>query len=590
MKRDKKIHVFIFILIGLVPLGYMATVLDNSLLPKFLGLSLLLIITTGYYTLRDRFTFRFSLIDYTLFAYFFCHSISVLWALNMGDAIYESLKVGLFIILLQILKSFLLSDKDGVYSSIALTSLFATFIAIALSMEELGSALRSKVPFNSSVYLIKSQFGHKNMLSNWLLFLLPLNLLGLKYHKSLPKILFQLVIVVQVLMIFLLMTRAVYLALFVGLILFILIRKRSVLSKNIITYTTYSVLLAVTIVALLSMFGKLPNLIEFDTQASSSSVERLVVWSKTLQMIKEEFWLGVGAGNWKILLPSQGVEGIRRAIEGVTVFARPHNDYLWVWSELGIFGFLSFLSFLVLTVQSGFKAIFQKENYALLLAFCGLISYLIVAFFDFPKERIESSIALAVFVSIIMIESLSNLKSVELSRSQHKIIGTTFICFTLFCIYFSQTRIESESHMRIAMEEKEKGNNQALITYAMKSEHLYFSADNNGMPVRYYSGIGHFNLNQKQNAIDDFKLAYELNPYNFNVVNNIATAFFISNDYVNAEKYYLKALEINPYFDDAKLNLAATYINTNQKDKANYYLNQVKVNSERLNNLKALAL
>lgn len=568
----------------------MSTVLDNSLLPKFLGLSLLLIITTGYYTLRDHFTFRFSLIDYALFAYFFCHSISVLWALNMGDAIYESLKVGLFIILLQILKSFLLSDKDGVYSSIALTSLFATFIAIALSMEELGSALRSKVPFNSSVYLIKSQFGHKNMLSNWLLFLLPLNLLGLKYHKSLPKILFQLVIVVQVLMIFLLMTRAVYLALFVGLILFILIRKRSVLSKNIITYTTYSVLLAVTIVALLSMFGKLPNLIEFDTQASSSSVERLVVWSKTLQMIKEEFWLGVGAGNWKILLPSQGVEGIRRAIEGVTVFARPHNDYLWVWSELGIFGFLSFLSFLVLTVQYGFKAIFQKENYALLLAFCGLTSYLIVAFFDFPKERIESSIALAVFVSIIIIESLSNLKSVELSRSQHKIIGTTFICFTLFCIYFSQTRIESESHMRIAMEEKEKGNNQALITYAMKSEHLYFSADNNGMPVRYYSGIGHFNLNQKQNAIDDFKLAYELNPYNFNVVNNIATAFFISNDYVNAEKYYLKALEINPYFDDAKLNLAATYINTNQKDKANYYLNQVKVNSERLNNLKALAL
>lgn len=568
----------------------MSQVIDNSLIPKFSGLAILLVITSLPLVLKNKFIDHIDRIDLALLTYMLFHSLSIFWAINIGDAIYESLKIGLLFSLIQILRSFLKANKEAVYSAIAMASIFATVAAVSLSLNELAEAMRSKAPLSSSIYLVKSHFGHKNMFSNWLLFLLPFNLFGLYIKTKLPRILFIIVLAFQLIMIAILMTRAVYLATIVGLILFLIVHyKRSNKVQAVLKYSAYSVVFVLIISIILAAFDKLPHLIDMDSQASSSAVERLVVWSKTIDIIKDNLLLGVGAGNWKIVLPSQGVDGIRRAITGFTVFARPHNDYLWIWSEIGSIGFLAFLSFIYFTLKRGFNQLFLASNSILLLSFTGFISYLIIAFFDFPKERIESTIALAVFVAIIIVESPNNQKEIKSSKKLRAIIGSIMVGLLAFSVYFAQVRIASEKNLKLALTAKDASNHLDLVKYAYAAEHIFYSGDVNGLPIRYYSGIGHFNLNQKERAVEDFKLAFVLNPYNFNVVNNIATACFISQDYINAEKYYLEALNINPYFDDAKLNLAATYINTGQKEQANYYLNQVSQNSERLQQLKALA-
>src|SRR6185295_18640894 len=49
-------------------------------------------------------------------------------------------------------------------------------------------------------------------------------------------------------------------------------------------------------------------------QLENASVhERLQLWSRTLRMIRDHPLTGVGLGNWRVVLPTYGMEGLRSA-------------------------------------------------------------------------------------------------------------------------------------------------------------------------------------------------------------------------------------------------------------------------------------
>jgi O-antigen ligase len=68
-----------------------------------------------------------------------------------------------------------------------------------------------------------------------------------------------------------------------------------------------------------------------------SVVERLALWKKTLGLIADHPVLGVGVGHWKIAWASQGLSGLPQQDMSV-MHTRPHNDWLWVFSEIGLLG------------------------------------------------------------------------------------------------------------------------------------------------------------------------------------------------------------------------------------------------------------
>ena len=66
---------------------------------------------------------------------------------------------------------------------------------------------------------------------------------------------------------------------------------------------------------------------------SGTAAERRFVWYKTDLLNRENFWLGVGNGAWKLKLPSHSLQGGYRLEELQVAFTRAHNDYLEVRAE-----------------------------------------------------------------------------------------------------------------------------------------------------------------------------------------------------------------------------------------------------------------
>ena len=76
------------------------------------------------------------------------------------------------------------------------------------------------------------------------------------------------------------------------------------------------------------ILDKVQNKIELDN-------ERLVLWEKSLEMFKKHPIIGVGAGNWQIYFPDATLKGLWRAEDLNYTFQRPHNDFLWVLCASG---------------------------------------------------------------------------------------------------------------------------------------------------------------------------------------------------------------------------------------------------------------
>ena len=77
---------------------------------------------------------------------------------------------------------------------------------------------------------------------------------------------------------------------------------------------------------------------------SSSGSIRAVMWQNSLQIIGNNWILGTGAGGFQ--------EEYAKTVEGVrgwraTITDDPHNQFLHIWAEYGIFGLAFFILFLV---------------------------------------------------------------------------------------------------------------------------------------------------------------------------------------------------------------------------------------------------
>src|SRR5690606_23594410 len=144
-----------------------------------------------------------------------------------------------------------------------------------------------------------------------------------------------------------------------------------------------------------------PVLFRHDLSLNTLSL-RLKLWDNSLKMINDNPVLGVGAGNWKIHFPVYGLKNTRVTAEvGSMSFVRPHNDFLWIASEMGIPAFLLFISTIIWLVISGLKAISRNQNTALnLVVISTLMGLVITSMADFPMERQNHLVVFALAAAI----------------------------------------------------------------------------------------------------------------------------------------------------------------------------------------------
>jgi O-antigen ligase len=440
---------------------------------------------------------------FLLFAGFFGFTcLSAVNSINLPESLYESLRV--FLMAVYFVIAFTIVDKDVLAKSL-------TLLALGLSLygvyKYFGWYVNVEV-WPDTPNEVTGTMCNKNLWSESLLLLLPFCVYNIKHWKTISVI----ASVLLVCNIFALFTRNAILGLVVYLVIV------SAFSKYRWAAWWY-ILLGCLFLQFLQ-----PDML---TNAIASLLQRCEVWKQTVKIALSHPWMGIGAGNWSIVIPEYAPYiNVKGAFETV-FYQRPHNDFLWVLSEIGIFGFLCYLGIFILTIYHGIK---QKS-----LLILTLISGCILgAFFSFPKERVFPTMILI----LVFAMSLPRTNLIEFKKNQF-VIPILFLALTCFTVRHYQ-----ENQLRIY----HKSGRPPVTS-------VFSTLDFTSTPLDLHIAMGQYSRGDIYCATKSLEKAYKANPNHIHVLNGLGTCMAAQNKKQQAIGYFNQALEIRPDTDVVKRNI-----------------------------------
>jgi len=424
---------------------------------------------------------------------------------------------------------------------------------------------------------LSATMGHKNLLSSIQFLMFPFLIYIITLGKKAWKVLGVIAIVLITLTFLQTQTRAVLAAVFISIITFLLINKSNIRLKHILILLSsfvFSIVVGYFIMQYTDRLEAFKGEIEKTFEFSATS--RYKLYTSTLQLIAEHPILGVGPGNWKVEVWQYG---LYFDSWGKSFAQRPHNDFLWVFAEGGVFAGLSYiLLFLILLRDSYLLHKNRKEEDGIIysLLFATVMGYGFISLVDFPMERFSHNVIFFVLASIII---GSRLKQKGLIKEKlPSWVNYIFLSIVCFSVYVASIRYQGEIHATNAMHYKSKGNWNYVIKAIDKAyDPIYYEMENTSTPLLWYRGVAYFNQQRYELALKDFQAAYEVNPYHVHVLNNLATSYEMRGDHKKAKEFYVKVFDVCPTFKETRVNLAAILYNEKKYVEALDVILQSKV-------------
>ena len=277
-----------------------------------------------------------------------------------------------------------------------------------------------------------------------------------------------------------------------------------------------------------------------------SMKERIILWEKTLQMARTAPIFGIGPGQWKIHLPAQGriekqyeSNGLRYEV----IFQRPHNDFLWTLAETGVSGLLCMLGFFgFLVLRCHYLMKFSQEistrRLGTFLLF-GLLGFMAISVFSFPKERIFHNVFLSLIAGIILSTyQWSFGKRNDIEPETGKWFNGVILVLCAVSVIFSYGRLRSDIHTREALDARNAGRWEQVIEYVGQSIAWYYTLDPESVPLLWYRAMAYYQMGRVDMARIDFQNACAVHPFHNHSLNNAATINALAGNW-EAAKYYI---------------------------------------------------
>jgi len=436
-------------------------------------------------------------------------------------------------------------------------------------------------------YIVHATFGNRNILAEMMLLFLPFQFIVQKNQiNKKSKLLLWCLVFLSILFLILTESRSCWLA-FILASLFILcfifspqkIKNLLLIAKKQ-NQKTFWLLVLISVAGLVYALDRVQGRLAYtllNPNNFNSINERFMWWGKTVEMIKDYPFLGVGPGNWKIILPQYGLTGTR-AEEGLVYFTQPHNDFLWIAAESGIIALLMYLLFLFhlvfIAIRILKKNIFSENEKALSGAVLfGLVSYITISSFAFPKDRMEHLIVLAIYAAILI--SIYCRKMINVQDFSLKKVVLVF-CVLLFCSVVGIMNMKGDYHAKKAEQYRLSGNYNKVIEEASIAKNYFYTVTPQAIPVEYLSGIALYHKGNYKEAICFFESALNKNPNHILSLYFLATSFAMEENEISAVDYYQKVLVISNKLDIANVNLAISYFNLGKFKEALARLSLIK--------------
>lgn len=533
------------------------------LLPRFLAWGVLNVGLLAWLSFRKK-TPDFSITCRAVFPILLCYIcvslLSLTKAVNLTEGIFECLKIFLFSVSLYINSLIIYENEHGIL--IVTKAMIGTAVIQSLvGLCQYYGVAFTFIPGNFGIY---GTMAHKNLFASALFLTLPFILYGMSRFSGFWRIVATASLILSCAAIILSRTKAVWGA---------MILAGTAVSFFALGFCSHASfgnkssrkILYVSVGAVCVILLAFLYYYTYTVSSFASLNERILLWKKSFLMIEENPLLGVGPGQWKIILPKYGrIEKELPETDGTLSevwFQRPHNDYIWVLSETGIPGFLCYVSIFLTMLFYIFRLLSHAENRdkknLFLSMLFGITGYMVNAFFCFPKERIVHNVFLAMIMSCVLSEyhhkfgKINTIKNKLLFRNQNLILLTLLI----FCIVFGYARLIAEVHLQKALAARKAGDWQRVLSETAQADSLFYNMDPASTPVSFYRGLADFSLGRISSALDDFKKAYQVHPYHVHVLNNLGTCYALSGDNEKAAEFYRKTLAVSPQFEEAIVNL-----------------------------------
>jgi O-antigen ligase len=433
-------------------------------------------------------------------------------------------------------------------------------------------------------YKVTGFMAHKNLYTAALFMGLPFLAYGFFVSKFYWRVSFGIAIAFSLFMIFLLSSRAVWLGIIVasGFVLMFVIFgwKQLLLTKklrNILLLSVIGTILALGIVVGFSQseseFSPTERLKSIVNPEASNNAFRLKVWNLTTGLIKENFITGVGPGNWKIIALKEYSKFDFNS--KVINWARPHNDFLWVFAEMGIFGFIFYIGMFLLAYFYLFSVFLKSNdirNRILAVSLIGgFTGYLVISFFDFPLERIVHQVWLAIWIGT-SIHLYMQLTDKQIGTKYPRWLNLLFAAIMFLPVVYANSVKEFEMQCRETRKYQDAQNWKLMLEAAKKIPVTFRNIDPEVMPVNYFLGLAYGELGDFRSAKEAYEAALEHHPYQVSVLNNIGLLYYNEKNYEKAILYLEKANAINEDYFDALMNLFVVYSAIGNYEKGLEYL------------------
>ena len=466
--------VFIVVSVLLLPFVYSSAIPDPSLSPRLASLYLIILVFACillFYRKKNQKKIDGSILKRNIFTYYLIWIVisvlSIFFAINKSEAIFECFKMLAFFIYFVLLSLYLTTTKKHLNLLVKAIILFLILISLRGFYEILMVTSLTSFDHQSS-YFIRAFSSNRNLFSQIVFLGLPFSFYGIYRFPRAWKIVSTFALVFGIILIVILLTRSVWIAflfsaLIVSLVLFIY-RKQFFANRKFFRVLAFSGLLGlVIIISGIFIYSRIGNVDVFKEQMYwvqnykfGSSLERVDLWEKTLEMSSDFPVIGVGQGNWRIVFPLYGQDDLRSAT-GETFFQRPHNDFLWVFSENGIIGLLFYFLIFLATFHYAIKTIRAANNpdskFLALAMIFGLAGYFVIALFSFPKERVEHQVFLHIIFTVTLISYHNYVPLPKKSKRSGKNLKLVLLILVAIPgLYITANRVVSESHIKKALQ------------------------------------------------------------------------------------------------------------------------------------------
>lgn len=572
IKFDISAKLLLVALLVISPTFYLDTVLDIALIPRFICWSVVLLAGIFLFIKATPKTKYLGLLDIAFLLYYLISGASLFWALNTANAIFEIQKIFATLLTYFLLRFLLLQTEGRLINFILFCNLVVTLLVLSVVAWQIITDDRFYDLIRLGFKKINGCSAQRNLLCSFLYLTLIFNVLAIFYHKgNKARSAYFFLIGVQVFVLLLLQARTVYIALFLSGICFLVglqfISNYFKLKRAAIFFTVLFLCIVSLLARLFFVNDDLKVYLEkvdvTQYTQSNSAQERIMMWKRTVQLIREQTLTGVGAGNWATFYPNEDTEVIITSKKYV-FFQRPHNDFLWVFAEIGILGFFAYCSLFVLILIPCFRAIKEMDSpdkkLKIWVLLSGLIGYIIIANFSFPKERIEHQIWFALMLAMLSFylqDYFKNKPKLSLAGIDNRILIVPLLAGLCFNLIIGHFRYEGEKVMRQVYENRLSLEQRKLMIHQAQSP--FYNSDHVGFPLSWHLGITANKMSAPKEALQHFIAAHELNPNNFRVLDDLAAAYNVIGDKQKAIQYFEAAHKVDEKGEATIYNLAILY-------------------------------